>query len=127
VLRLFCFARLKAKRFNLALTKLGSNQRMRRLLIPLFLAACGAQPTPLMFGAERIETTRGGREYVVFMKENMIEVIRLGYARRGEHAAIRETMIALIPEVTGCNLVESTLTGDSGEMRARVTCPRAPA
>ncbi len=95
---------------------------MKRLLTPLFLAACGAQPTPLMFGADRVEVTRDGRQYVVFKKESMVEVIRLGYATRGEHAGIRETMIALIPDVTGCALVDSTLTGDSGEMRARIRC-----
>lgn len=95
---------------------------MKHLLIPLFLAACGAQPTPLMFGAERVEVTRDGRQYVVFTKENMVEVIRLGYAARGEHAGIRDTMIDLIPDVTGCALVDSTLTGDSGEMRARIRC-----
>jgi hypothetical protein len=96
---------------------------MKRLLIPLFLAACGAQPTPLMFGADRVEVTRDGRQYVVFTKETMVEVIRLGYARRGEHAGIRATMIALIPDVTGCNPVDSTLSGDSGEIRARLRCP----
>jgi hypothetical protein len=96
---------------------------MKRLLIPVVLAACGAQPTPLMFGADRVEVTQDGREYVVFKKDNMVEVIRLGYARRGEHAGIRAAMIALIPRVTGCAPVESTLTGDSGEMRARLRCP----
>jgi hypothetical protein len=95
---------------------------MKRLLIPLFLAACGAQPTPLMFGADRVEVTRDGRQYVVFVKETMVEVIRLGYATRGEHRGIRDTMIALIPDVTGCAPVASTLTGDSGEMRARIRC-----
>jgi hypothetical protein len=95
---------------------------MRHLFIPLFLGACGAQPTPLMFGADRTEVTRDGRQYVVFKKESMVEVIRLGYAARGEHADIRQTMIALIPEVTGCALIESTLAGDSGEMRARIRC-----
>jgi hypothetical protein len=95
---------------------------MMRLLLPLFLAACGAQPTPLMLGAERVEVTRDGRTYVVFVKDNMVEVIRLGYARPREHAGIRQTMIALIPQVTGCDPLPSTLTGDSGEMRARLRC-----
>jgi hypothetical protein len=108
---------------NLALTGTASDDLMKRLVIPLFLAACGAQPTPLMLGADRVEVTRDGRQYVVFVKENMVEVIRLGYARGGEHAGIRATMIALIPEVTGCDPVQSTLTGDSGEMRARLRCP----
>jgi hypothetical protein len=93
-------------------------------LIPLiFLMGCGAQPTPLMFGAERFEATRDGRQYVLFLKGNAVEVIRLGYAKRGEHQGIRATMIALIPEVTGCNLSESSVEGDSGEIRATVRCP----
>jgi hypothetical protein len=49
-------------------------------------------------------------------------VIRLGYAKRGEHQAIRAQMIALIPQVTGCTLKQSTLQGDSGEMRGSIRC-----
>jgi hypothetical protein len=33
-------------------------------------------------------------------------------------------MIELIPRVTGCKLRENTLTGDSGEMRGSLDCPR---
>ena len=95
---------------------------MKRLFPLIFLAACGAQPTPQMFGAERLEATRNGRQYVVFKKEKTVEIIRLGYASRGEHQGIRRDMIELIPDVTGCNLVESTLQGDSGEMRGRINC-----
>jgi hypothetical protein len=107
---------------NQALTKLLETARMKRLIPLIFLAACGAQPTPMMMGAERIEATRNGRQYVVFKKEKTVEIIRLGYARRGEHGGIRQDMIALIPEVTGCKLTESTLQGDSGEMRGRISC-----
>ena len=95
---------------------------MKRLLPLFFLAACGAQPTPVMFGAERVEVTRDGRQYVIFTKENAVEIIRLGYATRGEHAAIRAQMLALIPEVTGCTLIDTSATGDSGEIRARIRC-----
>ena len=95
---------------------------MKRLIPLVFLAARGAQPTPLMMGAERIETTRNGRQYVVFKKEKTVEIIRLGYARRGDHQGIRKNMIELISLVTGCNLVETTLQGDSGEMRGRINC-----
>jgi hypothetical protein len=31
-------------------------------------------------------------------------------------------MVDLIPEVTGCKLVDSTLQGDSGEMRGSIRC-----
>ncbi len=96
-------------------------------LLCLLLAACGAQPHPTLRGGERTELTRDGRRYVVIHKDDLVEVIRLGWASPGEHQTIRETMIALIPETTGCDLREKSLQGDSGEMRGRVSCPaRAP-
>ncbi len=97
---------------------------MKALILVLVIAACGAQPTPTMWGATRTDVTRDGRQYTVFQKDRQVEIIRLGYAKRGEHQAIRAVMIALIQEVTGCRLVETTLQGDSGEMRGRVACPR---
>lgn len=96
-------------------------------LIPLillaFLSACGASPAPEFFGATRTDVTLNGRDYTVFQKGERVEVIRLGYARRGDHQQIRATMIELIPRVTGCRLRESTLQGDSGEMRGSLNCP----
>lgn len=96
---------------------------LRILASCLLLAACGAQPAPAFFGAKRTEVIRAGRQYVVFQKGSRVEVIRLGYAHRGEHRAIRATMIALIPQVTGCKLIERSLQGDSGEMRGSLRCP----
>lgn len=96
---------------------------MKQLLLLLVLAGCGASAAPEFFGAARTEVTRGGRNYVVLQKGERVEVIRLGYAARREHQAIRATMITLIPEVTGCKLVETTLQGDSGEMRGSLNCP----
>ncbi|MDO9637999.1 MAG: hypothetical protein Q7J44_05605 [Pseudotabrizicola sp.] len=95
---------------------------MRALALVLFLSACGPQPAPQFFGADRTDVVRDGRKYTVYQKGTAVEVIRLGYARRGEHQGIRATMIALIPEVTGCALIASTLQGDSGEMRGRLRC-----
>jgi hypothetical protein len=94
-------------------------------LIPLiFLAACGASPAPeFMVGATRTDVNVNGRNYTVFQKGERVEVIRLGYATRGQHQEIRATMIELIPRVTGCKLQESTLQGDSGEMRGSLSCP----
>lgn len=97
---------------------------MKHALIPaLLLAACGAQPAPEFFNAQRADITRDARQYTVFYTEKRVEVIRKGYARSGEHQAIRADMIALIPEVTGCKLLESSLQGDSGEMRGSIRCP----
>jgi hypothetical protein len=95
---------------------------MQRLVLLIFLAACGASPAPEFFGANRTEVTRGGRQYVVFQKEERVEIIRLGYASRGAHQEIRATMILLIEEVTGCKLRDNSLQGDSGEMRGSLTC-----
>ena len=86
------------------------------------LAAGGAQRASEFFAAKRADVSRDGRSYTVFYTDKRVEVIRLGFAQRGSHQAIRATMIALIPEVTGCKLVESTLQGDSGEMRGSIRC-----
>ncbi len=96
---------------------------MRKILLLPLLAACGASPAPEFFNAKRTDVTRDGRQYTVFQTDKRVEVIRLGYARRGEHQAIRAQMIALIPEVTGCTLKDSSLQGDSGEMRGSIRCP----
>ena len=95
---------------------------MKRLAALLMLTACGAQPAPEFFGATRADVTRDGRQYTVYYTESRVEVIRLGYARNGEHQAIRATMIELIPEVTGCTLIDTSLHGDSGEMRGSIRC-----
>lgn len=97
--------------------------RFSCLIALLSLAACGASPAPEFFGATRTDVVVSGRSYSVFQKGDRVEVIRLGRARRGEHQAIRATMIALIPQVTGCRLRESSLQGDSGEMRGSLSCP----
>lgn len=95
---------------------------VQTLCLTLCLAACGAQPAPEFFAAKRVDVTQGGRDYTVYHTDKRVEVIRLGYAPRGTHQAIRATMIDLIPQVTGCKLVDSTLQGDSGEMRGSIRC-----
>lgn len=94
------------------------------MVMAALLAACGASPAPEFFGATRKQVQRDGRSYVVFQKGNRVEVVRLGYARPGQHHEIRAQMVALIPEVTGCSLVETSLQGDSGEMRGSLRCPK---
>ena len=96
--------------------------RMKRLIPLIFLCNCTPTPAPEFFASAPVEVTRAGRQYVVYQKGERVEVIRKGYAKRGEHQEIRATMIALIPEVTGCKLRENTLQGDSGEMRASLIC-----
>lgn len=96
---------------------------MRYLPLILLLAACTA-PAPMMMGAERNEVVIDGRTYVVHRKGNAVEVIRTGWVSPGQHQGVRAAMIAAVPQATGCKLVESSLQGDSGAMRGRVTCPK---
>ncbi|MFC2966505.1 hypothetical protein [Acidimangrovimonas pyrenivorans] len=93
------------------------------LLVLSALAGCAASPAPPFFGAQRQQVTRGGHDYVLYRRGDRVEVIRLGYARPGEHRAIRATMLSLIPELTGCRPWKHSLHGDSGEMRGRLVCP----
>ena len=95
---------------------------MRFLWTLLFLVACGAQPSPKFFGAQKHEILRSGRHYVVWDNGREVEVIRLGWAGPRQHDGIRADMLAVIPETTGCRAVDSTVEGDSGVMRARLTC-----
>lgn len=107
---------------NLRLTNRCQTALMKVLVPLIFLAAC-ATAAPEFMGATRTDITVDGRSYTVFQKGERVEVIRNGYARRGEHQEIRAAMIELIPMVTGCTLRESTVIGDSGEMRATLNCP----
>lgn len=98
---------------------------MKRFLVLIMLSACGAQPAPEFFNATRADVSRDGRQYTVFYTENRVEVIRLGYVKRGAHQDIRAQMITLIAEVTGCALNEKSVQGDSGEMRGSIRCLKA--
>ncbi|MEZ5911553.1 MAG: hypothetical protein R3D84_04385 [Paracoccaceae bacterium] len=88
----------------------------------VLLAGCANSPAPEFRNALKTDVVRDGRSYQVYHDYEKVEVVRLGWAGRSEHRAIRATMIALIPEVTGCRLIEGTLEGDSGEMRGRISC-----
>jgi len=96
---------------------------MKALWIFPLLAAC-ASPAPEFMGAQRVDTKMNGRNCTVFFTEKRAQIIRHGYATRGEHAGIRADMIALIPQVTGCRLSQYSLQGDSGEMRGSIFCPK---
>ncbi|HRK67951.1 MAG TPA: hypothetical protein PKY73_10405 [Hyphomonas sp.] len=96
---------------------------MRLILLAFLLAACAASPAPEFLGAQRVDLVRDGRSYTVWFTDKRVEVVRHGYAKPGQHQAIRATMIALVPQVTGCDLYEKSLSGDSGEMRGSIRCP----
>jgi hypothetical protein len=95
---------------------------MRALVLLVALAACDS-PSPRFAGAERSQVSQDGRDYVVYRAGSDVQVIRLGYARRGEHAAIRGAMPQVAALATGCTALPASFDGDSGMMRGRVDCP----
>jgi hypothetical protein len=107
------------------LTKAVQAWVMRYLILTLSLCllACGAQPAPEFFGAAREDVAYNGRNYTVYFTQDRVEVIRLGYAKRGEHSGIYNDMIDLIPLATGCVANEKSIRGDSGEIRGSIRCP----
>ena len=108
--------------FNLDVQAGAAQSAPMRVLIPFVLAACTSSPMPGIAGATKAEVTAQGRGYTLWYTDTKVEIVRHGWASAGEHQAIRATMIALIPQVTGCRLNEGSLTGDSGEMRAAIRC-----
>jgi len=99
--------------------------RMKPLLLSLMLAAC-ASPDRTFWGAEAGRITLDGRDYAVYVDRDRarprVQVIRLGYARRGQHEAILAAMPRAAEAVSGCALVEGSVQGDSGVMNARLDC-----
>lgn len=97
-------------------------------MLLLILTAC-ASPDRRYWGHEPMEQVINGRRYIVFTRENprsagrpFVQVIRMGYARRSEHASILEAMRVAAVQATGCPLVEGSVQGDSGVIEARLQC-----
>lgn len=101
--------------------------RLLIALIPLTLAACGASPAPQFFGAVRHDVTLSGIRFAVFQTGGEAEVIRLGWLDRGQRDAVPALMRQAVKQTTGCRIrgdLVTRLPGDTGEARARLTCPQ---
>jgi len=102
------------------------------LILPaaLLVAACGAQPSPVFFGAERHELVLDGIRFVVFRKQNHAEVIRLGYLSGPERDAVPALMERAAAQATGCAVAgpgrgmwsSPSLIGDTGEATFQLSC-----
>jgi hypothetical protein len=94
------------------------------LLCLCALAACDASPAPKMIGATRMETTVEGRQFVVYQKDSLAEVVRLGWATAQERQGMRERMIEAAAQATGCKPNPASAEGDDGELKVRISCPK---
>lgn len=99
---------------------------MKRLALPLLLAACGASPAPDMFGSVRHEVSQGGINFVIFQEGSAVEVVRMGYLARADRAAVPQLMAAAAERATGCRVVAHSMTtkipGDTGVARFALAC-----
>ena len=97
---------------------------MKALLALLLLAACANSPSPKLIGATRAETMVEGRTFVVYRKDTLAEVVRLGWASATERRGMRERMILAAEQATGCTANEASAEGDDGELKVRIRCPK---
>lgn len=97
---------------------------MKNLWVVLLLAACTDSPAPKMIGATRAETMVEGRSFVVYRKDTLAEVVRLGWASRDERQGMRERMILAAEQATGCTANAASAEGDDGELKVRIHCPK---
>jgi hypothetical protein len=102
---------------------------MRRKLafaLALGLAACADSPSPRFTGVDPVPVTLDGRDYRVWARPQgrggEVQVVRLGYARRGAHDPLVPAMIAAAEQVTGCTVARATVSGDTGVINARYRC-----
>ncbi len=97
-----------------------------RVLLVLLLAACGASPAPDMFGARRMEVTRGGIDFVVYQMGSDVEVVRMGYLTRAERAPVPGLMAEAAEAATGCRVIPNSMVtkipGDTGVARFALDC-----
>lgn len=87
----------------------------------LLLSAC-ASPSPEFAGTTPTVVELDGATYSIFRRGSEVEVIRTGFVSPQALSSIQPTMLRLVRETTGCEVVEGSLTGDPALSRMKVDC-----
>lgn len=98
---------------------------MRALIFVALLAGCIASPAVDMFGAIRHDIQLEGIDFVVYIKNEQVEVIRMNYLPQARRARVPLLMRQAVERTTGCKIVGELvpgLPGDTGEARGSVKC-----
>ena len=85
------------------------------------LVACDS-PSPALQEHERFETRIEGIRFTIWQRDEFVEIIRHGFARRSDHARLKGLMIKAAQSTTGCTLRPDSIEGDTGVLRARLQC-----
>lgn len=102
----------------------------RIVALILILAGCGASSAPQFAGAERHDIALEGYRFVVFLKEDQAEVVRMGYLTPRQRDAVPALMIRAAEQASGCRVAgpsagpwrSPSLPGDTGEARFQLKC-----
>lgn len=92
----------------------------------VLLSGCDASPGPLYLGQAPVVVSIEGREYRVWSRRTgaggQVQVVRMGYVPRGQHAGLRLAMVAAAERATGCRVLLPSVEGDTGVINARIRC-----
>jgi hypothetical protein len=96
---------------------------MRPILILLLLAlsACD-MPSPHLHGGHRLVAQIDGHRLTIWRKGKDVEIIRHGYAARATQTGLMAHMAAAAEAAIGCALMPASIDGDTGVLRARLSC-----
>ncbi len=87
----------------------------------LALAGC-ASASPEYIGLEPRRMVIEGTEIRVWQRGDRAQAIRMGWIARGEHGVAMARMVQAIEAVTGCDVRQDFIAGDSGVLNARLEC-----
>ncbi len=73
-------------------------------------------------GAERLETEVGGSRFVVFRRENKVEIYRVSREFMPRWGETRTKAVRAVEQTTGCKVRPNSLKGDVALMTARLDC-----
>ncbi len=96
------------------------------LVLAALVAGCAATPSIDYRGVAPVPVEIDGREYRVWVRREggggQVQVVRMGYARRGQHDGLVEAMVEAAEHATGCRVPPNSVEGDTGVINARLAC-----
>ena len=95
------------------------------LLCTVLFAGCVMQSREYL-GRAPVSVHVDGREFRVWSRREgsvgHVQVVRMGYVRRSGHGGLSVAMVTAAEQATGCNVILSSVEGDTGVINARIRC-----